>query len=165
MWDQNLVNDAWHEWVSGKPITFRSCWIGFGKYQDEKHDTCFSDCCRTEHPFGLRPGPAADEGTMGFEINRSLRPHYTTYTQTLNNGMHIHGFQARNTTITFNAIASCGIQSSAEHENQCCGTPAVKAQGVTCGMKFGFLSARGCWDPALTALLSTQKQKELEPFL
>ena len=73
MFDQNIVGDAYHEWVAQKPITFRSCWVGFGAIKDTEGE-CFSDCCRSAHPFGLRPGPRLEEGTMGWEVDTSLRP-------------------------------------------------------------------------------------------
>ncbi|KAK3240451.1 hypothetical protein CYMTET_49712 [Cymbomonas tetramitiformis] len=55
LWDQNIVNDVLHSWVSGKKMYFRSCWLGFGAKKD--NTTCFSECCNTDHPFGLRYQP------------------------------------------------------------------------------------------------------------
>ena len=77
-WDQNLVIDVFHEFLAHKPIAFRSCWVGFGRIGD--NSSCFSDCCRTDHPFGLRPG-SAKEGTdtMGYEIEQTLQPRYMGY--------------------------------------------------------------------------------------
>eukprot|EP00959_Pyramimonas_sp_CCMP1952_P374853 7850178-Pyramimonas_sp.AAC.1 len=169
MWDQNLVIDAFHEWVANKPITFRSCWIGFGKYDDEKHDKCFSDCCRSEHPFGLPPSDRPNqEGTMGWEIDRSLKPGYSHYKKTVrtlhNNSdaydYELAGFRSRTTTLTSNVLGACGLESAVEHENQCC-----RSSHVGCGSKIGWMRERGCWDEGLTTLLSVEQQERLGPYL
>ena len=73
MFDQNVVGDVHHEWVAEKPINFRHCWTGFGAHGDTEGG-CFSDCCRSDHPFGLPPGGRNDVGSMSWEVDKSLRP-------------------------------------------------------------------------------------------
>jgi len=148
MWDQALVNDVYHQWISGNTTYFRSCWLGFGA--KKQTTTCFSECCDSPHPFGLRPGAKEDNDTMAWHINKTFRPLIQSfkYTYRADNGEEIHqgasSFITRPEILVEN-LGSCGTHGvPIEHENQC----------HTRGMgKVDWLKEKQCWDPRLDVLL------------
>mmetsp|Transcript_307 Transcript_307/g.646 ORF Transcript_307/g.646 Transcript_307/m.646 type:complete len:329 (+) Transcript_307:136-1122(+) len=156
-WDQTLVNDVYHEWVAGKPITFRSCWLGFGRLNQTSQ--CFSDCCRSQHPFGLRPDSGAVAGTMGEEIGRTLRPHYkdAKISWGSDDKQVIKGMESSPTTFLSTTFGFCGEQGIATHENQCCS----KLPHTRCGEKIPWMRYTGCWHSELDSLLSPEMKASL----
>mmetsp|Transcript_21978 Transcript_21978/g.48246 ORF Transcript_21978/g.48246 Transcript_21978/m.48246 type:complete len:378 (-) Transcript_21978:114-1247(-) len=142
MWDQAVVNDVYHQLITGNKTYFRSCWLGFGAKGDNSE--CFSECCDTPHPFGLRPGSQQEEDSMAHFIARTLKPLFRSVPEDKVNRLLGGVSSVTRPRMVVQGLGVCGNYPPMEHENQC------HRAGV---QKLDWMKDKGCWESRLDALL------------